>query len=92
MKLTPGEVFLNLLRDQLGLASIENSDMGRTLKEIGADSLDGVEVMILLEEALDIEITDDDAARIIGADGSNTVFQAKNEVDALVVRLDGGRR
>ena len=89
MKLTPGEVFLELFCEQLGLTSIENSDMGKTLKEIGAESLDGVEVMILLEEELNIDITDEDAAKIIGENGSNTVFQAKNEVDALVVRLEG---
>ena len=90
MTLTPGEIFLNLLHEQLGITSeINNSDMGKTLKDLGLDSLDGVEIVIALEEDLGIVITDKDALRIIGEGGSNTVFQAKNEVDALVVRLDG---
>ena len=82
----PGETFLNLIQEQINRGPIKNTEMGRTLKQIDLDSLDMVEIVMSLEEELGIEITDEDAEKITGVNGSNTVFQAKNEIDALVVR------
>lgn len=84
--ITPGEKFLSILQEQLGLQSIENEDMAMTVREIGADSLDVVEIIMALEEGLGIEISDDEAMTIFGDGRSNTIFHAKNEVDALFVR------
>lgn len=83
---TPGDNFLEILCEDIGIKKIENKDMVLTMKEIGVDSLNILEIIMALEEDLNIEITDDEAAVIFGAGRSNTVFQAKNEIDALFVR------
>lgn len=46
--------------------------------DLGADSLDLVEVVMALEEEFDIEISDEDAARIM------TVGDAHRELERLV--------
>ncbi len=46
--------------------NIENSDSIKqsTLEELGADSLDMVEIIMRLEEQFDIEINDDEAEKL----------------------------
>jgi len=48
------------IRDRVGV----HADLSSTLKELGADSLDVVELIMELEEELDIEIPDDEAEQI----------------------------
>jgi acyl carrier protein len=59
------------LRDKLkaiiaGQLSIKSEDIidGATFDELGADSLDRVEVVMKIEEALDIELNDDEMEKI----------------------------
>ena len=87
----PGEIILKVIEDRLEISQITAAQMGTTIQELGADSLDLIEMTVSLEEALGIDITDEEAVKILGATGHNTVFQAKNEVDALVVRRERKR-
>jgi acyl carrier protein len=48
-----------------------------TFKEIGADSLDVVQIMVALEEQLDIELVDDELKNITNMGGFITYIQQK---------------
>jgi acyl carrier protein len=50
-----------------------------TFKELGADSLDVVQVMVAIEEALDIELVDEDLKTI--ANMSEFIKYIQNKVD-----------
>lgn len=49
-----------------GQLSVSPSDIvdGATLDELGADSLDRVEIVMKIEEAFDLELNDDDMEKI----------------------------
>lgn len=50
--------------DQLGVAEDEVTEESSFVDDLGADSLDVVELIMAFEEAFDIEIPDEDAERI----------------------------
>ena len=50
--------------EQLGVSPEEISSEVSFVEDLGADSLDIVELVMAMEEAFDIEIPDDDAAKI----------------------------
>lgn len=50
--------------EQLGVAEDEVSEEASFVDDLGADSLDVVELIMAFEEAFDIEIPDEDAERI----------------------------
>lgn len=52
-----------LIADQLSIAPEQIND-AVTLEQLGADSLDRVEIVMKLEELFDIEINDDDAEKL----------------------------
>jgi len=54
----------NLLSEQLGVDRSEMKPSAKILDDLGADSLDVVELVMALEEAFDIEIPDDEAERM----------------------------
>lgn len=54
----------NLLSEQLGVDRSEMKSSAKILDDLGADSLDVVELVMALEEAFDIEIPDDEAERM----------------------------
>ena len=87
--MTPGESLLKLIQEQLNV-KIKNDDMGTTLKELGADEIDIIEIATYLEEVLNMDISNEEADKIFGGEeGINTIFQIKNEIDALVIRRVG---
>jgi len=54
----------SLIAEQLGVDSAEMTPEANILDDLGADSLDVVELVMALEETFDIEISDDDAEGI----------------------------
>lgn len=54
-----------IIVEQLGVAEEEVIENASFIEDLGADSLDTVELVMALEEEFDIEIPDDDAEKII---------------------------
>ena len=50
--------------DQLGVEGVEVSPSSSFVDDLGADSLDRVELVMALEEAFAVEITDEQAEKI----------------------------
>ena len=53
-----------IIVEQLGVSREEISPDASFVEDLGADSLDIVELVMAMEEEFDVEIPDDDAARI----------------------------
>ncbi len=53
-----------IIVDQLGVNAEEVTDEASFIDDLGADSLDTVELIMALEEEFDIEIPDEDAEKI----------------------------
>lgn len=65
-----------IIADQLSIQS-EELKPGVSFDELGADSLDRVEIIMKIEEALDLELNDDEAEKI------TTIDQLVEYVDSL---------
>lgn len=72
------EIVVNSITDALDLVGIELSDTDRLGDDLGADDLDHEEVMLELEAAFDIALSDRDR------EGIRTVGDAINTVSSLV--------
>ena len=55
---------VQLIIDQLGVEKEEVTSEASFLDDLGADSLDTVELVMAFEEEFDIEISDEDAEKI----------------------------
>jgi len=55
----------NIIVDQLGVDATEVSTTSSFVDDLGADSLDRVELIMALEETFGIEIPDEDAEKIV---------------------------
>mgnify|MGYP003497507954 FL=1 len=53
-----------IIVDELGVDEAEVTENARFIEDLGADSLDLVELVMRFEEAFDIEIPDEDAEKI----------------------------
>ncbi len=53
-----------IIVDELGVDEAEVTDNARFIEDLGADSLDLVELVMRFEEEFDIEIPDEDAEKI----------------------------
>jgi acyl carrier protein len=53
-----------IIVEQLGVDEAEVTDTASFVDDLGADSLDTVELVMAFEEAFDIEIPDEDAEKI----------------------------
>ncbi|MCK4502346.1 MAG: acyl carrier protein [Desulfuromonadales bacterium] len=53
-----------IVAEQLGVDEEQVTDNAAFMDDLGADSLDTVELVMALEEEFDVEISDDDAEKI----------------------------
>ena len=53
------DIVKQIIRDHIGATEQQTQDNNVTLVEIGADSLDGVEIVMELEERFEISIPDE---------------------------------
>lgn len=58
----------NIIVDQLGVDQKEVTMEASFVEDLGADSLDIVELIMALEEEFDVEISDEDAEKITKVD------------------------
>jgi acyl carrier protein len=54
-----------IIGEQLGVDEAEITPSASFVDDLGADSLDQVELVMALEEAFDLEISDEDAEKIL---------------------------
>jgi acyl carrier protein len=54
----------NIIAEQLGVEEEEVKDGASFIEDLGADSLDTVELVMALEEEFNIEISDEEAEKI----------------------------
>jgi len=54
-----------IITDQLGVDEKQVTSLASFIDDLGADSLDTVELVMALEEEFDIEIPDEDAEKIV---------------------------
>ena len=66
-----------IIVDQLGVSIEEVTPEASFIEDLGADSLDIVELIMALEEAYDIEIPDEDAEKIQTVDDVISYITAK---------------
>ena len=55
---------IDLIVDQLGVDADNVTPDAHFIDDLGADSLDSVELVMAMEETFDVEIPDDDAEKI----------------------------
>ena len=55
----------SIIADQLGIPEEEITNEGSFVEDLGADSLDIVELIMAMEEEFEIEIPDEDAEKIL---------------------------
>ena len=61
---TNEERLIEIIADQLGIAAKNVTPDASFMEDLGADSLDTVELVMALEEEFDLEIPDSDAEKI----------------------------
>ena len=59
------EKVINVIAKKLSRKPEEISENARIIEDLGADSLDTVELIMELEEEFNIEIPDDDASKLV---------------------------
>ncbi len=71
----------SIIEEQLGVQSDEVTDSASFTEDLGADSLDIVELVMAFEEEFGLEIPDEDAEKIVKVeDASNYISKhAKDE-------------
>jgi acyl carrier protein len=69
-----------IIVDQLGVDEAEVTPEAKFIEDLGADSLDTVELVMALEEEFGIEIPDEDAEKIVTVkDASSYIQEHKKE-------------
>jgi len=66
--------------DQLGVDEVEVTENASFTDDLGADSLDVVELVMALEEEFDLEIPDEDAEKISTVGEAMKYIQGKKEL------------
>ncbi len=60
-----GDKVKSIIAEQLGVKKEEVTDNAKFIDDLGADSLDTVELVMALEEEFGIEIPDEDAEKMV---------------------------
>mgnify|MGYP003394637275 FL=1 len=76
--MTTEERVVQIIIDQLGVEKEQVTSEASFLEDLGADSLDTVELLMAFEEEFDIEIPDEEAEKI------KTVKDAVNYIQAHI--------
>ncbi len=66
-----------IIAEQLGVKKEEVTDNAKFVDDLGADSLDTVELVMALEEEFGIEIPDDDAEKMTTVGGAIKYIEEK---------------
>ncbi len=69
----------SIIVDQLGVSVEEVTPEASFIEDLGADSLDIVELIMALEEAYEIEIPDEDAEKIQTVEDVISYIQSKQQ-------------
>ncbi len=64
-----------IIVDQLGVDEAEVTPEAKFIEDLGADSLDTVELVMALEEEFGIEIPDEDAEKIVTVKDASAYIQ-----------------
>jgi acyl carrier protein len=65
-----------IIVEQLGVEASQVTDRAKFVEDLGADSLDTVELVMALEEEFSIEIPDEDAEKIVSVgDAINYILE-----------------
>lgn len=67
-----------IIVEQLGVDEAQVDDTASFIDDLGADSLDIVELVMAFEEAFDIDIPDEDAEKITTVKDAVTYIENKN--------------
>ena len=67
----------DIIVDKLGIDKEKVTNESRFIEDLGADSLDTVELIMQFEEDFDIEIPDDDAEKILSVQQAVDYIQSK---------------
>ncbi len=68
-----------IIVDQLGVDAAKVTPTARFVEDLGADSLDTVELVMAFEEEFDIEILDEDAEKIRSVNEAVEYVKTKTE-------------
>ena len=66
-----------IIAEQLGVKQEEVTDQAKFIEDLGADSLDTVELVMALEEEFGIEIPDEDAEKMVSVGGAIKYIEEK---------------
>jgi len=68
-----------IIVEQLGVEAAQVTDRAKFVEDLGADSLDTVELVMALEEEFSIEIPDEDAEKIVSVGDAINYISAHAE-------------
>ena len=81
----------DLAVDQLGVSEDQVSPQASFIDDLGADSLDTVELVMAFEEEFGIDIPDDDAEKMSSV-GDDQVFRRKQQILGRSIYVASRRR
>lgn len=73
------EAIIETIADQLGVDPTTVTDDANFIEDLGADSLDTVELVMALEEDLGFEIPDDDSVELVTLGKIMSYIEEKNK-------------